>query len=223
MTRKSQKVDRHALHIDGQRPGRLGGINTEHNPMIPCDPSQLDKGLDRSRHVRGMGHDDQTGLRPNGGTDIIGIEQAVTRAGNHGKLHPLRLQKAQGPHDGIMFHARRNDVVARLKKPRQTDIQRLRGIPGKDDPEGVASEELRQSLPGFQDDPPRIEGAMMTGTAGIAADHRVVANHRLDHLRGLRPGGRGIIEIEDRICSRLRLYCLIHAHRKTIFSQFTLP
>ena len=69
--------------MDGQCSNRLGGVHTEQKSMVPNDLSQLGNGLDGSRHIRGVGNDQQAGLRPNRGVDILGVQPAVAGAGNN--------------------------------------------------------------------------------------------------------------------------------------------
>jgi len=98
---------------------------------------------------------------------IVRVQFAAVRGGNDRKFNPVGREKAQGPHDRIVFQARRDDMISRFEQTDQGDIEGLGGIFREDDPQGVIDiEKTGQGFPGFMNDAAGIDGKPVTGASG---------------------------------------------------------
>ena len=89
-------------------------------------------------------------------------------------------------------------MVARIQETPESDIERFGGVLCENDPEGiVGTEESRHRLARFQDDPARLDGEPVPGAARRAADLAEIAVHGGLGFFRFRPGGRGVVEIQE--------------------------
>ena len=69
-----------------------------------------------------MVEDDQFGVGADGILHVGRVEHSIRRTGYDGQCHALLFQPAQGAHDGVVFHAAGDDVVAGCSRPRNARL-----------------------------------------------------------------------------------------------------
>src|SRR5262249_8339320 len=103
---------------------------------------------------------------------------------------------AQGTHHRIVFDARRDDAIATMDDTVEGYVERMRGVPGEDNPAWIwRVEELREAFTCILDQTSGLNGHPVAGPSWVAAGIREVLIERKAHGRWFRPGGRGIVKI----------------------------
>ncbi len=135
-----------------------------------CIRDSLD-GLNGSRNVGAVRQDQQPGRRGAGRPDIGGGNEAPAVRRHLDHRHPSLLQGAQRASDGVVLHAGGHHPVAGAQQAEEGDVQRFGGTGGEGDAGGVAdAEETGHRLPGFEQEPGRLQGKTVTAAAGARPD-----------------------------------------------------
>ena len=156
---------------------------------------QLTHGLQRARHIAGMGQDAQPRLRRYGLVDGRSVQHAALRAQNAQRYLPALLHARQRAHHGVVRVMRSQHMIAPVQTAANGHVQRIRAVEGKDHAfRGAAKIPGRRLAAGVYH-PPGAQGRAMPATPRIAegAAHHPV--YGAQHLRGLWPAGSGIIQI----------------------------
>ena len=159
MASKTENVDLHPFHIYRDRARSLRGVYDKQQPSSPrqrSDPSDVDR---IAGQIGGMRADD----RPRLGTDqrlkITAVHHpAPVRADNAQRDGPLRLQPEERAQDGVVFKVGSYNMAAVVYEAVYRDIERLRGIAGKDRMVAArASEETGEFSPCIVDGARRLK------------------------------------------------------------------
>ena len=148
-----QQIDILASHIDGQVSRRLHRVSMEQHAPPAAHRPDLPNGLDGPHLVVGKHHRHQTGIRPDGGLDLLRRHPALVPHGQKGHGAALPLQLLQGMQDRVVLKGGRDDMP--LPRPlshsgsgAQRLVIRLAAAGGEGDLPGTGIQAAGHPLPG---------------------------------------------------------------------------
>ena len=134
---------------------------------------------------------------------------------------PRLLKKIERPHDRVVLHCGRHDVVSGLHQSKDCEIEGFRPVLGEYHPLRVfAVEEKGKLLPCLENQASRVNGEGMSPSARVSAHGRQEILDAVDRLFRLRKRGGCVIEIEHQ-----GFRTLVESARELIISYMllTLP
>ncbi len=179
--------------------GRLRGVDEKRNPAPPGLGAD---GLDRLKSacdVAGVDEGDEFRPRPDGSEQIAGVHEAGVRISRRVRDVDQTFvgERLERPQDGIVFHTRRDDVIALTQSALDRLIQGSRAIEREDDLlRGRCIDESCQTPTAIGKDFPGRQGLAIGAPAGRSPQLLGIAPHGFKDLRRLRKARGGVVEVQ---------------------------
>jgi hypothetical protein len=186
--RKSKQIDMRFTHVDGRVPGRLGGVYHKDHVMLFGQPSQGEQIVNRTRHVGGMGDDQQFCVGPHLHGYVRAVDSPLRVRFEHRKLHAGGFQFFQGAHHRIMLHAGQEHMVAGPQQPLQSQVDGFGAVACEDNPQRVRdAEQPGQVFPAFHYFLAGPHGHPVAASPGVGPVLFAEFDHGPVHSLGLGP------------------------------------
>ena len=193
---ETHHVDTLGIHVNGEGPRRLGGVQDEQQIVFPGKAPHPLQIRHVSRQVGSVGADHRPGIGPQKSLQcaIIQLPTAVRR--EKIQPHPPLPQAVQGAENGVVLPVRGDHMVPRPQQAADGNVQRRGGV-GR---EGhmvrpAAAKPPGQTPADAEHRPSGGEGVLMGSPAAVSVGGHGL-RHRLRHAGGLGTGGGGVIQID---------------------------
>ena len=135
-----------------------------------------------------MGCDNQTRAWPNSIIQTADVQCSIRPARHHGYVNTGCFKVTQRPHDGVVLHARRYDVITGPDHAVNSEIECVRSVVRKNDPAWIfCVEHLGERLSRVLDKPGSGNRHLVPGAAGIPSGIGKVFIERGAHSWRFRP------------------------------------
>ena len=194
---ESEEVDRRRPQVNRHHPRRLRGIDEEKGSSLPDDRRDPLDRLHGPQHVGGVGQGDQARLGRERLADRVRVDVAAIGSDPRERDDPGLRQRHQWTTYGVMLQVRRDDVVARLDRALDRDVQGVGAIQGEDPAFGVlAVEEPVERVPRLVERPLRLGRHPVPRAAGVGQlGAGELVEREVDRL-GLREAGGRVVEVD---------------------------
>lgn len=195
---EGEEIDLLVFDVDWPAAGGLGGIDEEGN--VVCASAVGDGGEieDGAADIGRVIDDDETRAGADGIFDFLRVDRAVGLGVGDGQPDAGAFEGAQGAHDGVVFHAGGDDVVARAEQAAEDEIKAGSGVGHEQDAEWIAeAKQFCDVLAGGETYAFGFVGEAVAAAAGVGADVAQEAEHGVGDAVGLGPACRGVVEVDE--------------------------
>ena len=196
MPGEAHHVNAQGVHINGEDPRRLGGIQKEEEAVLPGEAAYP---LDVHRvpcQVGGMGADHGFRLRPEEPFKPAVIQVPPFAGGDEIHRRPLLPEAVEGPENGVVLQVRGENVVPGPQQAADGGVQGLGGVLGETHVvRPGAAQEGGGFFPGFIDGPGGGQGPLVGSPAAVAVGGQGLQDGP-GHGGGLGPGGGGVVQVD---------------------------
>ena len=199
VSREAHQVDLQLLQVDLDLAGGLGRIDVEEDLALTQHLADGGNVLDDADLVVDVHDRDQDGVRPDGGLQVLQVDQAVFLHIQQRHLEALALQLAHGVERGLVLGLDGDEVATALLVEvggtLEREVDRLGGTRGPDQLARITVDQRRDFGTRFLHGLLGLPAIGVAARGGVAEEFAEIGNH-LFRDPGINRGRGGIIEID---------------------------